>query len=377
LTSGGCVAVGSVGFSTKAEGWLIRLGAAGTIDQQWSYACQKLDCLLDVTETADGGFLALGQANLDPSGHGGDAWLMKLDKSLAPQWNKTYDLGGQQNDFRRAVALPGGGYLLAGRYYDADGASSLVVRINATGGVVWAIKIEATILNDMSRTPDGGCLLLTQAWDDWNWLPALVKLNASGQVQWAKSSDKSYNFRSGFVTSAGDAIIGGSSGSYNLVLKVSTAGALKWQSAFGPTFSYTSKIFTAPGGGAYFVGSYGLNTQVFVAKTTGTGGLSFVRGYTPFTGFFQEAAEHALRAADGSLVLFCNAPATANAAIVRFDANGRTNPKCKLFPIQYKRTNPKLVLQDISLTLKKVKLTVKSPKVTRTSTTGQLSDTCK
>jgi len=374
LAAGGSLAVGSVS-GYPSDGWIIQVNAAGTIDKQWSYACQKYDRLLGVTATADGGFVAMGKTNFEANDQGGDGWLMKLDKDLVPKWNKTYDLGKQQNDFRQAACLTDGGFLLAGGYSDTDGSSSLIARANATGGVVWAIKIEDTIFAAMIPTPDKGLLALVRVNGELSWLPTLIKLDSTGKVKWAKKCDLDYEFRSGFVTSSGDFIIGGSSASHNLAMKVTSGGAVKWQSAFGSTFSYMSKIFPAPGGGSYFVASYNSNVQVIVAKTTATGGLSFARGYAPLIGNFQESVDHAFQATDGSIVMLCNSVGTA--AIIRFDANGRTDSKCKLNPVTYKRTNPKLTLEDIDIAPKKVKLTVKAVKVIRKATAAVLEDSCK
>jgi hypothetical protein len=377
LAGGGCLAVGDVGPLFVTDGWIVQVGAAGTIDKQWGYALQKSGQLQAIAPTADGGYISAGRTDFDSDNLGGYGWLMKLDKDLVPKWNKTYAMGKAQNDFLQVACLSDGGFLLAGRSFGADGYSSLIVKTNSTGGVVWVREIPGSIFCAMIPTPDKGLLALVTVNGESDWLPTLIKLDSTGKVKWAKQSDGPYTFRSGFVTSSGDFIIGGASGSQNLVMKVSGGGAVKWQSAFGSTFSYMSKIFPAPGGGAYFVTPNSTNPtpQVVIAKVTGTGGLSFARGYAPFTSCFQESADHAFKATDGSIVMLCDY--LASTAIVRFDANGRTDPKCTPFPIKYKRTNPKLALKAISITPKKVKLTVKTVKVTRKATAALLEAACK
>jgi hypothetical protein len=364
-----------VGPLSGPDGWIVQFSAAGTIEKQGSYALQKNGRLQAIAPTADGGYIAAGRMNFNEHGDDGDGWLMKLDKDLIPKWNKTYALGDHHIDFRQVACLPDGGFLLAGRTFDAY--DSLIVKTNSTGGVVWAREIPDAIFYSVIPTPDKGLLALVTVYGGSDWLSTLIKFDSTGKVKWAKQSDGPYTCRSGFVTSSGDFIIGGSSVSQNLVMKVSGGGAIKWQSAFGSTFSYMSKVFPAPGGGAYFVTPNSINptTQVVIAKVTGAGGLSFARGYAPFTQGFQESADHAFQATDGSIVMLCNY--VADTAIVRFDANGRTDPKCELFPISYKRTNPKLSLEDISITPKKVKLTVKTAKVTRQATTARLEAACK
>jgi hypothetical protein len=375
LAGGGCLAVGDVGPLSGPDGWIVQFSAAGTIEKQGSYALQKNGRLQAIAPTADGGYIAAGRMNFNEYGDDGDGWLMKLDKDLIPKWNKTYALGERHINFEQVACLPDGGFLLAGLYSGAY--DSLIVKANSTGGIVWAHEFPGTIFYAMIPTPDKGLLALVTVYGEVDWLPTLIKLDSTGKVKWAKQSDNFDAFVSGFVTKSGDFIIGGHSGSQNLVMKVSGGGAIKWQSAFGSTFSYMSKVFPAPGGGAYFVTPNSINptTQVVIAKVTGTGGLSFARGFAPFTQGFQESADHAFSATDGSIIMLCNY--VASTAIVRFDANGRTDPKCTPFPIKYKRTNPKLALEDISITPKNVKLTVKTAKVTRKATTARLEDACK
>jgi len=375
LAGGGCLAVGDVGPLSGPDGWIVQFGAAGTIEKQGSYALQKNGRLQAIAPTADGGYIAAGRMNFDEYGKGGDGWLMKLDKDLIPKWNKTYARGERHINFEQVACLPDGGFLLAGLYSGAY--DSLIAKTNSTGGVVWAHEFAGAIFYAMIPTPDKGLLALVTVFGESDWLPALIKLDSTGKVKWAKQSDEHCTFWSGFATSSGDFVIGGTSASGNMVMKVSGGGAIKWQSAFGSTFSRMSKIFPAPGGGAYFVtpNSWNPTTQVVIAKVTGTGALSFARGYAPFTQGFQESADHAFQATDGSILMLCNH--VADTAIVRFDANGRTDPKCTPFPIKYKRTNPKLALENINITPKKVKLTVKTAKVTRQATTARLEAACK
>lgn len=375
LAGGGCLAAGDVGPLSDPDGWIVRFSAAGTVEEQWGYALQNSGRLQAIAPTVDGGYIAAGRMSFNEYGDGGDGWLLRLDKDLLPKWSKAYVLGGRHLDLRQVACLSDGGFLLAGRAYDAF--DSLILKTNSTGGVAWAQEIPDAIFYSMIPTPDKGLLALVTVYGGSDWLSTLIKFDSKGKVKWAKQSDGPFTFRSGFALSSGDFIIGGSSASQNLVMKITGGGVIKWQSAFGSTFSYLSKVFPAPGGGAYFVTPNSINptTQVVFAKVTGAGGLSFARGYVPFTRGWVASADHAFQATDGSIVMLCND--VADTAIVRFDANGKTNPKCKLFPVTYQRTNPKLTLESISLTPKKVKPTIKTAKVTRQATTARLEDACK
>ena len=84
-----------------------------------------LDTAFSVQETPDGGYIAAGRSDSndgDAAGnHGeGDIWTVRLASDGTLKWQKS--LGGSGEDGASSVlALPDGGYLLAGYSDSADG----------------------------------------------------------------------------------------------------------------------------------------------------------------------------------------------------------------------------------------------------------------
>jgi hypothetical protein len=65
---------------------------------------------------------------------GWDGWVLRLDSRGNPRWQRTF--GGEKDEWlRTAVALPDGGFLLAGatKTIGAGGWNGWVLRVNAEG----------------------------------------------------------------------------------------------------------------------------------------------------------------------------------------------------------------------------------------------------
>ena len=135
-------------------------------------------------QTADGGYIAAGETNSrdgDVMGnHGGgemvlDAWVVKLDAAGGLVWQKC--LGGTGNDGAKAVQqTTDGGYIVAGYTTSTDGdvtgyhgtggsyptADAWVVKLNATGGLVWQRCLGGTASDGAAavrQTIDGGYIV--------------------------------------------------------------------------------------------------------------------------------------------------------------------------------------------------------------------------
>lgn len=111
------------------------------------------DYLGSTIVTSDGGYLLAGHSDSDASADksensrgGNDFWVVKLDAGHNKQWDKTF--GGSNDDqLKRVIAAPDGGYLLAG--YSQSNASGdksenrkgfydfWVVKIDSQGNKLW------------------------------------------------------------------------------------------------------------------------------------------------------------------------------------------------------------------------------------------------
>lgn len=97
-------------------------------------APQGTNRLTDVTTTADGGYLAVGTAeSFGPGGE--DIWAMKLDSTLAVEWQKVY--GGSEDDNSEAVLRVGGDIVVVGatRSYGAGSTDAWLVELASDGAI--------------------------------------------------------------------------------------------------------------------------------------------------------------------------------------------------------------------------------------------------
>ncbi len=202
LPDGGLLAAGST--SSKGAGgydaWLLRFDAAGELEFEKYYGGKEEDSAFAAVALKDGYALA-GSTSSKGEGEG-DMWLVRLDRKGKLLWDRTY--GGPLYEVANVLlALPDGGFLLAG--HSASGPKPLpwVVRVDRDGKTVWTqhvpMKFEGWA-NDGVRLADGGFVLVGLAKDakDADENAWLARLDAKGKVLWVKivANGKDDNFLS-------------------------------------------------------------------------------------------------------------------------------------------------------------------------------------
>lgn len=163
------------------DAWIVKLDAGGSIQWEHSMGGTEMDVSNDIRQTADSGFIMVGSvlsADGDVTGsHGAfDYWVVRLSATGATEWKKCY--GGTDYDYAACVypAL-GGGYLVGGRTYSADGdvagfrggSDGWIVRIDDTGAVVWQRCLGGTDYDDCAaimQATDSGIVMAGYAISD-------------------------------------------------------------------------------------------------------------------------------------------------------------------------------------------------------------------
>jgi hypothetical protein len=149
-----------------------------------------------VAATSDGGYFALALTD-SPDGFLKN-WLLKLNASGRPQWQK--ELGcasGAPGDYGLGVAAEqtsDGGYILGGGILGCGGSyiqRALVEKLDAQGRVVWAFAYPAgtgdSTITKIRQTADGGYIAVGSARGSYEISGALIlKLDAAGTVQWQR-----------------------------------------------------------------------------------------------------------------------------------------------------------------------------------------------
>lgn len=240
-----------------------------------------------VAATSDGGYIAVGTGkgtggDLPSGGYvdNGDALIIKTASDGTVQWSDYW--GFQEQDEAMAVIQTAdGGYAVAGYTAYAGGASlggndGFVVKYDATGTVQWEHIYGGSghdIIYDIKATTDGGYIFVgttkspeIPGYHDGNDLWAM-KIDATGTEVWSRAkggagSEVGYSVA---LAATGGYIVTGSTKSPDAtnykggldmwVLKLTTAGAIAWQTCVGGTNDdYGSSVITAADGSIWVTG---------------------------------------------------------------------------------------------------------------------------
>ena len=124
-----------------------------SIPEQVTFGSDQYDFLTDMILTPVDGYLVCGETyggiagdKTSPSFGFLDYWLVKFDNTLQPQWQKSF--GGNSGDYSPTIInISSGGFLLVGgsgstisgnKTIDTIGGGDIwVLKLNASGGVVW------------------------------------------------------------------------------------------------------------------------------------------------------------------------------------------------------------------------------------------------
>ena len=296
--------------------WIVKSDAAGTIQWQESLGGTGYDAANSVQQTNDGGYIVAGESGSNDgnvSGNHGfsDYWVVKLNASGVIQWQVS--LGGSSSDIAHSIQQTAdGGYIVAGESTSSNGdvtghhsfSDYWVVKLNASGTIQWEKSLGGSFgdyAQSIQQTTDGGYIVAGYSEsndgdvsgnhgssDYW-----VCKLDASGTIQWQKSLggsalDMAYSIRQ---TSDGSYIVAGMSKSKNgnvtghhgsslyadfWVVKLSSAGAIKWKKSLGGTNSDWAYSIGQTSDGGYVVAGYTNSIDGDVTGNHGGGGDDWV-----------------------------------------------------------------------------------------------------
>lgn len=116
-SDGGYILVGLSyqGYIQSYDVWVIKTDRNGNIEWQKSYGGVETDEGISGQETADGGFIIVGNTNSYGSGND-DIWVIKTNETGGLQWSETY--GGVTFENGRAIHQTAeGGFIIGGTKY--------------------------------------------------------------------------------------------------------------------------------------------------------------------------------------------------------------------------------------------------------------------
>lgn len=216
--------------------WIVKLSADSTVKWDKSFGGLNTDILMDMQQTADGGFILggysdsnIGFEKSEDSRGGIDYWVVKLAADGTKIWDKTF--GGASYDALRSILQTSdNGFILAGTSNSP-----------ASGD-----KTEGLIGSDVESG--------TNAW--------LVKISENGTFQWDKTVG-SFTYEELYcmdVTTDGGVIIGidqsgfeKTTGQFD-VIKLSSTGETVWEKKYGAFGLNIIRTIQKTSDGGYIMG---------------------------------------------------------------------------------------------------------------------------
>lgn len=122
-----------------------------------------------------------------------DAWILKLNEDGTIDWQKTY--GGIKNDWAKSIRQTSdGGYIAAGstESFGLSGYDAWVLKLDVSGTIQWQEKYGGP-LYDMAdsaqQTADGGYVIAgrTASFGAGNYDAWMIKLSSAGTVLWQRA----------------------------------------------------------------------------------------------------------------------------------------------------------------------------------------------
>ncbi|MFI5172971.1 MAG: MopE-related protein, partial [Chitinophagales bacterium] len=236
-------------LSNQSDFWILKLNTSGSIVWQRSFGGTYDDVCGSVKQTADGGYIAIGNTS-DFNGYH-DYKVIKLNSIGGTVWENNMNgaVFGMLYDIEQTTD---GGFIIGGREQAGSEYHFVVCKEDVTGAVIWRYNFFHTggaTLKNIEQTSDGGFMAGGIGANDY-WV---VKLNSTGIKQWENSIGGSGVERlySAEETLDGGYILGGSSTSgisgdktdpligiidFWLV-KLNAAGVVSWQKTIGGTLS--------------------------------------------------------------------------------------------------------------------------------------------
>jgi hypothetical protein len=233
--------------------WLLKLDSGGNVSWQKTYGGSDSEWnvslleLLDIEQTADGGYIVAGHTSSFGAG-GYDMWILKLNPDGTVNWEKTY--GGSNDDYAVSIEETSEGDFAVLGYTNSFGAGNSdiwVLTLDSTGGIIWEKTYGGSGSEEghYIQEEDGAYILVgsTDSFGSGGSDILVVKLASDGTVFWQKTFGAIQNDEYGDhvrVVSDGYIVAGrtfscGAGEDDNLVLKLDTEGTLMWQKTYGGT----------------------------------------------------------------------------------------------------------------------------------------------
>lgn len=272
-------------LSCPSDVYVIKIDSNYNLNWSLIIGGNNVDSGNSIIQTTDGGFAVIGYT----SSYTGGAYLLKLNSSGSLLWSETI---GILNGYS-IVQTSDKGFAIGG--YTALCPSCrrnmCIVKLDSTGALSWAETIGGTAKDtaySLIETTDKGFVLAgtSTSFGAGGTDIYIVKLDSAGNLKWTRTiggtgNESAYSIKQTLDKGYGIAGITNSfgAGGYDMyVIKLDSAGNLKWTITMGSVNNEIAKsVITTSDSSLIIAGSTisGSNEKVCVAKLSSTGALDW------------------------------------------------------------------------------------------------------
>ena len=316
---------------------------------QWAktYGVGSSNSGYSIQQTSDGGYILIGDTGMFGT-QSSDIWVLKLSSTGKIEWQKAY--GGYSYDSGHFIQQTNdGGYILIGDTFSfgAGGQDILVLKLSSTGEIEWQKAYGGYSYDSghsIQQTSDGGYILIgdTASFGGFQDI-CVLKLSSAGNIEWQKAyGGNSYSSGHSIQqTSDGGYILIGDTFSYGAgsyydicVLKLSSTGEIEWQKAYGGNSHYYGSSIQQTNDGRYIlIGdtfSFGAGGQdILVLKLSSTGEIEWQRIYG---GNYYDSGSSIQQTSDGGYILIGDTlsfgAGEKDIFVLKLSSNGEIIPSC-------------------------------------------------
>lgn len=250
----GYVVVGlseSFGADNDMDVYVIRTDVDGTLLWMKEFDEGFREYAYDVIETADNGFLIVGDIS-QAVGDKQQVYLLKISKYGEFEWSRKYDnvIGNTayiQQGREIAPVADGSGYAIIGVTKESTNGQDdmLLIRIDNEGNEIWRNVYGTSDRDDQANCivalPNGGFIFAGSAREEFSFTHdlSIFRVDANGNEEWniVWGSATVREEITDLILSGDNSFIGvGSADNYNLayLVRYTLDGDLEWQKAFSP-----------------------------------------------------------------------------------------------------------------------------------------------
>lgn len=193
----------------------------------------------EIIQTADGGFLAVGQGYNSTNGTS-DLYMVKIDVDGNLVWSDLYGSPSGSDYGYGAVELPDGGFAITGTYYGSGNSNIWLLRTDSIGDTLWTrnydLHGEGDRGDDIALADDGGFVIGGRTSISTHYHMVAMKADSLGNFLW---SHEYINAISDFAESidntpdGGFVLCGGNSSPFDYyVVRIDSLGDSLWAATY-------------------------------------------------------------------------------------------------------------------------------------------------